>query len=653
MKRIHVWTLLGALGAGIAATLLGSGVWGQPDEKAANRVPPPPPITTVPIGLPPPAVPMVSGDPLPPIEAIGLPPLPNSAPPPPGPAASNFYQAPILPVSSPAAPLIPRPEEMPLPSVPVMKIDKDSASMPVLEVRTGRQQPALSVEWVGPSAVRMQQPIPCQLLVRNASASPVHNVVVRQRLPRGVTCKSSEPEAANDAEELIWNLGTLAPEQSRRIDVVLVSQVRGTLNCQATVTFTGIATHQVEVREPQLAVKIRTPDKVVTGETMTLLFGVSNPGDGVAEGVKVKVLLPEGLEHARGKCVDVEVGNLGPKEIRPLQLICVARGSGIQKCTVVITAEGGMNASDTAAVEIMSAKLEAAFTGPKVRYLERHAVYILKVTNPGTAPASSVEVHELLPAGLKLHKSEPRGQYQETTRTVSWTLGDLPPGQSREVTLEVIPVEVGEQRVTAHVKGARGLKAETETNTLVEGLSSLFIELADTDNTIEVGAETAYEVHVTNTGTKVETNVEVVCTLPEQLQFKGAKSSPTTQFRIDGRELIFRPLPRLAPKADVIYRIMVQGTAPGDVRFRARLRADNMREPIVREERTRIYSDDAPVRPATYSAPTGNLAPAPNVGPPSPAPPPAPLTTLPTLPMPGPAPAPLLPGFPQIPMPNP
>ena len=119
------------------------------------------------------------------------------------------------------------------------------------------------------------------------------------------------------------------------------------------------------------------------------------------------------------------------------------------------------------------------------------------------------------------------------------------------------------------------------------------------------------------------TNVEVVCTLPEQLKFLGAKCSTTLRYRHEGRELIFEPLARLAPKADVIYRVQVRGIAPGDIRFRTRIKSDGLKDPVMREESTRIYSDDAPVR-STPSALTPIQAPptpiAPTITPPSPLP---------------------------------
>jgi hypothetical protein len=522
------------------------------------------------------------------------------------------------------------------PAAAVVSADKQSAGPATVAVQPGRQQPALTIEWGGPASTRINQPLACQIVVRNTSTTPAQNVIVRHRLGQGVLCKASQPAAVAENEELVWNLGTLGPQQARRIDLTLVSQARGALNCHATVTFSAVAAYQVQVREPQLAVKMRGPDKVIAGENATFIISISNPGDGVAEAVKLKAMLPDSLEQVRGKLTEFDVGNLAPKEVRNVEMAFLSKGSGTHKCAVVVSGEGGLVCDASAQFEILVPKLEVAMTGPKLRYLDRHAVYVLKVTNPGSAVASNVEVQEHIPAGFRFHQANQGGKYQDTTRRVSWTLGELQPGQSREMAVDLIPIEAGEHRLVAQAQAARGLKSEAETRTLVEGLSSLSIDVGHTDDPLEVGAETIYEIRLANTGTKMETNIEVACTLPEQLEFRAAKCSTPVRFRQEGQEIFFETLPRLAPKADVIYRVQVRGIAPGDIRFRTRIKADGLKEPMQREESTRIYSDGAPLP----SVP-GAGAPAPNSSIPRPEPQSAPPSKEPSLPAPGvPAPVP-------------
>jgi hypothetical protein len=624
MKRFHWLTLFGVSGAGLLAALLGPTVWGQPEPKL-------PPVLAQPGALP-------KLDDLP--AMLPMTPAPKEG-------ASGTVTEPL---TSGPAPDVKRTQE-----VIQTAAEKPASQSVSFDVPPGRQTPSVSVEWVSPTGIRIHQPMPCQILVRNNSKSPAQNVIVRHRLASGVVVKSCEPSAANEAGELVWNLGTLAPEQSRRIDLQLVAKARGPMNCHAVVTFTAVAGHQVQVREPQLAVKMRAPASTIAGENVTLLYAISNPGDGVAESVKVKTMLPDGLEHPRGKIIEFDVGSLAPKEIRTMQLTCVAKGTGSQKCMIVATGEGGLSSNDSASVDILIPRLDIAMTGPKLRYLQRHAIYTLKVTNPGSAPASNVEVQELIPAGFKLHQVH-GGKYQESTRLVSWTIAELGAGQTKELTVDLIPTEIGEHRVIASAKTPRGLKSESEVRTVVEGLPALEMEVTHLDDPIEVGAETAYEIRLANKGTKTETNVEVVCTLPEQLEFVNAKCTTTLRYRQEGRDLVFEKLPRLAPRAEVIFRVQVKGIAPGDIRFRTRFRADGLKDPILREESTRIYSDEMPQKTTPTAQPVAPPA-APRVSTPAPVAP-APESVIPTPAPTKPAPMPLIPtpapmAIPTIPAPAP
>jgi uncharacterized repeat protein (TIGR01451 family) len=631
MKKNHWWLLGGLVAASVmVAAVLGPAVLGQPEVppvKLPGDVPFPPagswPAPPGPGALPPPAVNKPTPPaptptaPVGPAMPVGLPQAPAV---PPGPSPGLATPPLPEPVGLPGAikpvgagPFVPLPpsdkpelqspsDPAPLPPPPAPKLEPgmthlvSKESTAVTEARLGRQEPSASLEWVGPPSARLNQPMACQLVVRNTCASTLQNVVVRHRLGQGVTCRASDPQPTVEQGELIWTLGAIPPGQVRRIDVQLLAQVKGPLTCQATVTFSGTATHQVQVSEPQLMVKMKAPERVISGETVTLLFAVSNPGDGSAQGVKLKAILPEGLEHQRGRAVEVDLGTLAAKEIRTLQLVCAARGSGPQKVLAMATGDGSLNATDSAALEVLLPKLELAVLGPKLRYIDRKATYTLKVTNPGSAPAANVVLHGGVPQGFKYATSSAGGMYDEGTRACAWVLGDLQPGQTREVALDLVPTTPGEHRLVAQVTSAQGLKTGAEMRTVVEGLPALLIEVADTDDPVEVGSETTYEVRVANAGTKTETNVEVVCTLPEQVEFRGAKAGANLRFRVEGREVIFEPLAKLAPRAEIIYRVQVRGKTAGDVRFRARVRADGLPEPVLREESTRFYNDDVPLR---------------------------------------------------------
>jgi uncharacterized repeat protein (TIGR01451 family) len=459
---------------------------------------------------------------------------------------------------------------------------------------TGRQEPAVSLEWIGPVTARLNQPTAYQIIAKNISNGAVHNVVIRYRVPTGVRLAGAEPRAVNEGGMLIWDLATLMPTQEKRIDLQIVPESKIGIECQATVTFSGMSTFKVQVREPKLVVKATAPEKAVLGDPAAFSLTVSNPGDGMADHVKLKTLLSDGLEHSRGKQIELDIGSLAAGENRTVQIVCNTTLPGKQSVDCVALADAGLNSQDVAFTDVVSPRLDLSVAGPKLRYLERHATYTLKVTNPGSSTANNVSIVYNMPQGFKFASATGGGRHDFSARTVSWFVGDLAAGESREVTLDEVAINIGEHRHTASATAARGLKTEGEVMTRVEGLSALLMELVDTDDPIEVGSETSYEIRVTNTGSKTETNLELVCTIPEKMEFRGAKCAAGCTYKVEGRDVIFQVLPRLAPRADVIYRVVVKGIAPGDMRFRARIRADGLTEPVLREESTRVYGDDPP-----------------------------------------------------------
>src|SRR5438093_9986928 len=84
---------------------------------------------------------------------------------------------------------------------------------------TGRQEPAVSLEWIGPPTIKLGQPVTFQIIVKNISANPVQQVVVRNRLPAGITVQATEPKALVEINQLSWDLGTLQPRQEKRLDL--------------------------------------------------------------------------------------------------------------------------------------------------------------------------------------------------------------------------------------------------------------------------------------------------------------------------------------------------------------------------------------------------------------------------------------------------
>jgi uncharacterized repeat protein (TIGR01451 family) len=454
---------------------------------------------------------------------------------------------------------------------------------------TGRQEPAVSIEWIGPPQAKVGRPADYTIAVRNACNTVVHQVLVRVRIPAGMTVTATEPKAVAEGNILMWELGSMPSKQDKNIQLRIVPDARGALGCQAWVTFTGSSAMHMKVTEPKLALKASAPEKVMVGDAATFVLTVSNPGDGPAEMVKVHALLSEGLEHPRGRSVDFDIGSLAAGESRSVQLICGTKAGGEQHCEGIAEAEGELKVQDHCSVNVITPRLDIEMAGPKLRYLDRKAVYTIKVINPGDASATNVTINDVVPPGFKFLQASDGGRHDFSTRTVSWYLGEVQPGQSKDVKLEVVAINPGEHHHHVTATAARGIKVDSEIMTRVEGLSAILLEVVDTEDPIEVGADTAYEIRITNTGSKTETDIKLACVIPEKMLFKSAQGP--CRFHEQGKEIVFEPLPKLAPRADAIFRINVKAQAPGDVRFKAQITSTNLVEPVIEMESTRIYED--------------------------------------------------------------
>jgi uncharacterized repeat protein (TIGR01451 family) len=450
-------------------------------------------------------------------------------------------------------------------------------------------EPAIKLEWTGPSAVKVGVPVEFVLTVRNIATIPVQKVIVQVRAPVGATILGAEPKAEGSENVLVWELGNMFAKQERKLSLKLVSTQRGDLPCQAWVTFTGSSVIKMHVREPKLAVKVVAPERVVVGDPTNVIVNISNPGDYATERVKVTANLGEGLECGRGNNLSFDLGTLAPGETRSLTMPCVTKTAGPQKCDAFVEADGGLKANDSFILNVIQPRIELALVGPKLRYLDHKAIYTLRVTNPGDAPTANVFVAHAIPTGFKFVQADNGGQLDDATRSVKWFIGDLGAGQVKEMKCELMASVSGEFTHKAIAYASRGMKAEQELNTAVEGLAAILMEVVDTEDPVEVGGDTAYEIKITNTGTKAESAVNLICTIPPQMKLKSIQAP--VKYEMVGNDIVFQTLPRLSPRADVVFKINVTAVMKGDARFKASLTTGSLIEPVIKVEPTKVYSE--------------------------------------------------------------
>ena len=455
----------------------------------------------------------------------------------------------------------------------------------------GPQSPRVSIQKIAPAEIQVGKPATFKVAVVNTGEMPAAGVEIRDQVPKGTRLVGTTPRAKRGTRgELVWSLGTIAPGDETTVEMQVMPVAEGEIGSVATVHFTASASARTVSTRPQLVVKTSAPGRVLIGEDVKLSITISNPGSGTASGVVLSERIPAGLRHVSGSDLEYEVGDLKPGATKKLELTLTAARAG--KIVNVLTArgEGNLRAEDRTTFEILAPALDIAVKGSKRRYLEREATYELSVANPGTAAAEGVELVAYLPTGLKFVSANNAGYYEEADRSIRWRLQELPTGETGTVQMVAMPIEEGQHKLRLKGTAKKGLAVEKEQPLSVEGITAIMFEAVDVQDPIEVGGETTYEIRVLNQGSKAATNVQVAVTLPHQMQAVAAEGP--TRHVVDRNRIVFDGLSRLAPKADITYRVRVKGLQPGDLRASVKVKTNEMQTPVTKEESTRVYAED-------------------------------------------------------------
>lgn len=508
----------------------------------------------------------------------------GSASPPP----SSDTMVPVEPL--PPRAFAPQERSAPLGSEAASTMSGGGVGKPGERTLEGPQRAGLVVQKFAPAEIQVGKPCKFVVKVRNESDQPATEIAVRDEVPEGTRLINTTPTAESRGSEVIWQIGTLSPGEERAVEMQLEPIAEGQIGSVATVTCAAHASARTVCTRPQLALRLSAPPQVLVGRQQRVQIEIQNSGTGDATGVMLLANIPENLRHPAGPSLEFAVGTLRAGETRQLELMLTAEKPGEVVHQLVARGDGNLQAEEATQFEVIAPALEVAVEGPRKRFLERPATFLVNVHNPGTAAAKDVELITKLPRGMRFVKANNLGEYDPTTHSVHWSLAELPEGKDGSVELVTMPVESGQHTLQVEGRASEGLEARHTQDIQIEGLAAIDFEVLDQEDPIEVGGETTYEIRVTNQGTKAATNVRVAATLPPGMNLISATGE--TNNSIQAGNVAFEPIASLAPKADTVYRLQVQVAQPGDLRLAVEIQTDDLAQPIRKEESTRVFGDE-------------------------------------------------------------
>lgn len=263
---------------------------------------------------------------------------------------------------------------------------------------------------------------------------------------------------------------------------------------------------------PSVTIEKFAPAEVQVGKPAIFEILVRNVGQVRATGVTVQDQVPrktrllstspEAQRTADGGLI-WNVGNLEPGEERIVKMEITPIDDGELGSVALVS----FTAATSAKTVATRPELKLEVTAPKEVMIGGDAALVIKISNPGTGAATGIVLREVVPE----HFTHPGGGELE------YEVGDLKPGESRELELALRAAKPGP---TANVLTARGdgslqAKSVTELNVVAPALQ---VAMTGPKRRF-LEREATYTVSISNPGTAAAREIELVTYLPKGLDF--------------------------------------------------------------------------------------------------------------------------------------
>ena len=450
-----------------------------------------------------------------------------------------------------------------------------------------RKTSTVMVERSAPKEVQAGSPYSYTLKVTNLTGLPLEDVSVKEILGDGFTFTSASPKPTKTGADLEWMLGTLPARQSRTITIQGSAKNTGSIkNCNEVDWAARLCT-TTHVVNPALALNLSGPASVLSCEPITYKVVVSNKGTGAAHNVVVDCKMPDGMHTADGRTsMRVNIGDLAAGQSRQKSIAVKAEHDGTFSHVCTATADGGLKATSNKVSTVVSTPVLAIKkTGPERAFAGRTVHYTVTVTNTGKVDARDVVIQDILPSGAKFVSATGGGK--ASAGRVNWKLASLAAGKSVVLDVVVKAVSTGTLHNTATAQAYCAKPVSASVDTVVTGIPAILLEVVDLEDPIAVGSVLTYRITATNQGTAPGTNIKIVASLEDTMEFVSAGGDTTGSH--SGRTVTFAPLKSLAPKESAVWTVKVKAVGEGDVRFAIEMTSDQLKRPVNETEATNFY----------------------------------------------------------------
>lgn len=341
-------------------------------------------------------------------------------------------------------------------------------------------RPNLELNVKGPSAGVVGEPASYVIEVSNVGDLPVEGVVLRDRLPDGLTHPQG-PELENQ-------IGALAPGQTRKVKLTVTPKTSGEFTHRVVVTADGAEDVNHELRlavdAPKLILSGKSPKTRQLNRPCTVELQLVNQGKIPARDVKVTANLPEGITFAHAsddgkhdalqRTVHWTVPALAPGETKNLLLTGVASKAGDQIVQAALLAGDRPTAQASLSTKVegvVALQVDVTDLDDPVA-TGSETTYEIRVINQGTMAATKVAIEVDAPESIEVLAAEGPSARRATGATLGFEpLPSLAAKADATYRLKVRARKPGDQRLRVTVKAeqlSRPLSIEESTTVFDE-----------------------------------------------------------------------------------------------------------------------------------------------------------------------------------------
>lgn len=311
-------------------------------------------------------------------------------------------------------------------------------------------KPTLSIEKSGPETATLGSTVNYTILVSNKGSAVAKSVVVTDTVPAGL-------ESANGQKELVFEVGDLAPNQSKTLTVPLRAATRGK-HCNTAVAVSSNAGKVSDdacttVLQPGLKI-VKTGDKErFLGRNASYKITITNPGDTTLTDVVVTDNAPTATTFVSASGATV-TGNQAVWRIasfpaggsQTFDVVLTSRTQGTHCNAATVAAAGGLRESAEACTiwRGLAAVLLEVVDDPDPISADEQNTYTIRVTNQGTADLTTINISAIFDEEMS-PVSSPEGTV--SGQTVKFpVVPKLAPKQTFTYTIRAKGVKVGDAR---------------------------------------------------------------------------------------------------------------------------------------------------------------------------------------------------------------